>query len=170
MLEDRQVSKVEKVDRVQACPHNGCLRSDRPARTFMSSILEIIDPSGIDMSRDIKSRLELFTEGAVHVQRIALNMAQIEKFNPPPNPAKLSDPRAADYVKRFGDESWELDALEPAILVDRISRAVLQFRDEARWAEAIEEENKGLRTLQSLRDHFGDVVLFLRDFEATEHP
>jgi len=70
------------------------------------------DPSGVDMTRDIRDRLLVF--GAdVEVNRIALNMDQINRFNPPPNFAKLKDKRAPDYIARFGKDSWELDALEP---------------------------------------------------------
>lgn len=43
------------------------------------------------------------------------------------------------------------------------------YRDPDLWAEAEAEEQKGLRTLKSLRDHFSDVVLFLRDVEAAEN-
>ena len=45
------------------------------------------DPSGIDMTRDIQERLELF--GAdVYVKRVALTMNQIQTYNPPPEPGK----------------------------------------------------------------------------------
>ena len=54
------------------------------------------DPSGIDMTRDIQERLELF--GAdVYVKRVALTMNQIQTYNPPPNPAKITDSRASKY-------------------------------------------------------------------------
>ena len=52
------------------------------------------DPSGIDMTRDIQDRMDLFEADNVVVERIALNMDQIRKFNPPPNPAKITDSRA----------------------------------------------------------------------------
>lgn len=45
------------------------------------------DPSGIDMTRDIQERLQMF--GAdVYVKRVALTMNQIGTYNPPPNPAR----------------------------------------------------------------------------------
>jgi hypothetical protein len=66
------------------------------------------DPSGKDMSRDILDRLELFTRGQIKFQRLALNMEQVEQYNPPPNPAKISDSRANGYIAEFGNESWEL--------------------------------------------------------------
>lgn len=66
------------------------------------------DPSGIDMTRDIQERLELF-EADVEVKRIALTMEQIHEFTPPPNPAKLSDSRCGGYIKKYGYSSWELE-------------------------------------------------------------
>lgn len=66
------------------------------------------DPSGIDMTRDIQERLQMF--GAdVYVKRVALTMNQIGTYNPPPNPAKITDSRASKYIDEYGNESWELD-------------------------------------------------------------
>ena len=75
------------------------------------------DPSGIDMTRDIQERLQMF--GAdVYVKRVALTMNQIGTYNPPPNPAKITDSRASKYIDEYGNESWELDALEPQVITD----------------------------------------------------
>ncbi len=80
------------------------------------------DPSGEDMVRDIAARLEMF--GAdVKVEKLALTMAQVTQYNPPPNPAKMSDPRAAGYVEEFGEQSWEVDALPPNVLAGIIQGA-----------------------------------------------
>lgn len=83
------------------------------------------DPSGIDMTRDIQDRLRMFGT-SVTVERIALNMPQIEEHQPPPNPAKTTDSRYDSYIAEYGDESWELDALDPRILVELITEAVEQ--------------------------------------------
>jgi hypothetical protein len=45
-----------------------------------------------------------------------LNMDQVKRYRPPPNPAKLTDSRADGYVDRFGTKSWELDALDPPVI------------------------------------------------------
>ena len=89
------------------------------------------DPSGIDMSRDIEERLVMFGVDSFmfYFNRIALNMEQIEEFAPPPNPAKLTDSRCSSYIKRFGYESWELDALEPKVIHDLITTNVTQYWD-----------------------------------------
>lgn len=98
------------------------------------------DPSGMDMTRDIQDRLDMFSEwyGAVTVNRIALNMDQIEEYDPPPNPAKLSDSRSRDYVARYGYESWELDALEPAVLTQLIEDHTLDYLDQTAWDDAVD--------------------------------
>lgn len=87
------------------------------------------DPSGIDMTRDISDRLELFGAN-VEVLRIALNFDQIEEFAPPPNPAKVTDSRAGAYIKAYGKSSWELDALEPHILTGLISEQIEWLTDD----------------------------------------
>ncbi len=127
------------------------------------------DPSGIDMSRDIEDRMSTFVYhnwnglGKFIVHRIALNMDQVQSYNPPPNPAKATDSRFRDYQEKFGDESWELDALEPGVLVKLITEEVLKYRDEKLWAEAVNKEARGRRTIQMILTYFNDVVQFLRE-------
>ncbi|KKL20583.1 hypothetical protein LCGC14_2454000, partial [marine sediment metagenome] len=79
------------------------------------------DPSGIDMTRDIQDRLYMFGS-RVAVRRIALDMKQVEKYSPPPNPAKTTDSRYAAYRDEYGDDSWELDALDPRVITELITR------------------------------------------------
>jgi len=86
------------------------------------------DPSGLDMTRDIQERLTLF--GAdVHVNRIALNIDQVKQYKLPPNPAKITDSRAGKYIAAHGNSSWELDALEPSVLAELISKNILSYLD-----------------------------------------
>lgn len=99
------------------------------------------DPSGIDMTRDIQKRMQLF-DADVCVVRIALNLKQIEKYRPPPNPAKITDSRYAKYVQKYGNESWELDALEPIVIDRLIQKNVLKYFDTETYNQAIEQEEK----------------------------
>lgn len=101
------------------------------------------DPSGIDMTRDIVDRISMFARTPVEVKRIALNFDQIEEFSPPPNPAKMSDPRGGDYVARFGRSSWELDALDPKTL-DRLIREAVEpyINRETMEANRTEQEDE----------------------------
>ena len=95
------------------------------------------DPSGIDMTRDIQDRLSIFCAD-VEVRRIALNMNQIEQYNPPPNPAKITDTRFAAYSQEHGDESWELDALEPSVLKNLIQTEIRSLMNEDRFNARME--------------------------------
>ncbi len=112
------------------------------------------DPSGIDMTRDNADRLEMFAGTPVSVQRLALNMDQVDALKPPPNPAKLSDSRAAGYVERFGYKSWELDALDPRYIRDLISDAVNLIRDPEVWGRSLAQEVNERERLQELAKTF----------------
>lgn len=119
------------------------------------------DPSGKDMSRDITDRLELFTGRALKFERLALNMDQVEQYQPPPNPAKITDSRANAYIAEFGNESWELDALEPSVLEALVRSAIEGVVDEDAMAEAQAEQDKHRKTLGMIADRFNEVEEFL---------
>ncbi len=106
------------------------------------------DPSGIDMTRDNKDRLDLFTRlpGGVEVNRLALNMDQVDQYSPPPNPAKITDSRAKEYIKRFGKTSWELDALEPQVMATMIEETIHQYIDWDEW-EFVAEKEKDIKDM-----------------------
>lgn len=94
------------------------------------------DPSGIDMTRDLRERLALFCDSEeFELERIALNMDQIRQYQPPPNPAKMTDSRSGDYVKIFGRASWELDALTPRQLIELVENKVSPWIDDEAWKE-----------------------------------
>jgi hypothetical protein len=109
------------------------------------------DPSGIDMTRDILDRQELF-EGSNQIVRIALNMDQVRKHKPPPNPAKMTDTRCEGYVKKFGRSSWELDALEPRMLRSLIEKTVKKYRDEKTYKKTLKQEAEHRKVLERVVD------------------
>ncbi len=82
------------------------------------------DPSGLDMTRDVKERLTMFSRSPVNVERLALNHDQIIALNPPQNPAKDTDARYREYLAKYGPVSWELDAIEPRALADLVTAAI----------------------------------------------
>lgn len=118
------------------------------------------DPSGIDMTRDIGARLELF-EADVEIKRLALNIDQIRQYNPPPNPAKMADSRADEYVRRFGTSCWELDALDPRVISDLIEKAIKERLDQGPWDEALERQATARRLLEETADEWERVVEML---------
>jgi len=114
------------------------------------------DPSGIDMTRDVEERLRLFAECdpndtmTVEVVRVALNIDQVKRLNPPENPAKLSDSRASAYIQSFGPSSWELDAIEPKLLAEMVSAAIGSTVDDALWKESGKEQDAGRNYIRQM--------------------
>lgn len=98
------------------------------------------DPSGIDMSRDILDRLAKTFMAEHEFIRVALNMDQIKQYNPPPNPAKTTDKRYRKYQEEYGDDSWELDALDPLKFGALIEEQLNSIRDDVQWAKDVEEK------------------------------
>lgn len=113
------------------------------------------DPSGLDMSSDIENRLTMFTGTDFIYKRLALNMDQVEEFGPPPNPAKVTDSRYAGYVVEYGEESWELDALDPEYMEELIRENILQYRNEKVFREDIDREREYIETLKELAENWG---------------
>ncbi len=120
------------------------------------------DPSGMDMTRDIRDRLTLFRAGDVTINRLALNMDQVDHYNPPPNPAKESDARFAEYSLEYGTESWELDALDPKVLGTLVKTAVEDVIDKRAWKASERADEQGRAELGALTEHYTDVVDFMR--------
>lgn len=161
------------------------------------------DPSGIDMTRDIRDRLRTFTtqdflnahadiwtppatvkvsdieremkrkvglsavgiEDAIEVRRIALNMDQVDEYDPPPNPAKLTDSRVDGYIDRFGESSWELDALEPSVLDDLIQENIQGTIDFERWEVHDESERQERARLQYVADRWESLA---EEYDSTQ--
>lgn len=121
------------------------------------------DSSGLDMIRDIRDRItEFLTEGDDYTEpdfeviQLALNMDQIRQYNPPPNPAKLSDPRAKWYIQKYGQSSWELDALRPDVLIKIAEEGILRFMDVERYNNWIELEEKQKQALQEFGEDLAE--------------
>src|SRR5262249_62005753 len=68
-----------------------------------------LDPSGVDAARDIEAKLRRYAPDAeIHFERPAVTREQVEEWNLPTRPTKMTDSRA----KKFGSAtSVELDAI-----------------------------------------------------------
>ena len=96
--------------------------------------------------------MELFLDGGVsyRVEKLALTMAQVEEHQPPPNPAKLSDRRAAKFIAKYGRQSWEVDALPPGVLRQIIEVRFEQLLDLDAMAAVKVQEQKDIRRLTEI--------------------
>ncbi len=108
------------------------------------------DPSGVDMTRDVSRRLNLYSDGLVQVHRCALTIEQVRQLDLPPDPAKMGDSRAADYVERFGDGSWELDAVPVEELVRMLEGQISVLLNRPAWDRELTLQNTEQEKLQDL--------------------
>src|SRR5262245_5342375 len=129
------------------------------------------DPSGLDMSEnDMPTRFETFLrkydQPPIKVLRIALNLDQVEQYNPPPNFAKETDARYPAYRKKYGDQCWEVDALNPDTLIALYQADIDDLKDDDLYAEMEAREDDERKLLSAASDRWGDVARFLGEGRA----
>lgn len=116
-------------------------------------------PSGLDMVRDIRERLQTmlvadFEEDYVsknlEVHHIGLTQEQIKLHEPPPNPTKVQDPRADWYINNFGETCWEVDALNPGVLHEVIDEKVKQLIDFDKFDAVLAKEELDKKVLKGV--------------------
>jgi hypothetical protein len=87
------------------------------------------DPSGLCMSEvDLPERLERYDGDHVILKRVALTADQVRGLPSFPAADKRKDPRYRWFVRNYGNECWELDALDPnrlrAVVRERIEELI----------------------------------------------
>lgn len=108
------------------------------------------DPSGLHMSaEDLPSRLARYG-GQVHLVRTALvegDLADLPSFSAD---TKRADPRYRWFRHQHGATCWELDALNPVVLRDRIERAIVDLLDREAWERAAIAERAECESLETV--------------------
>jgi hypothetical protein len=123
-------------------------------------ILEVLylgdwDPSGLHMSEiDIPTRIEKY-DGYIEIDRLAITEADTKAAGLPSFDAKTKqgDKRYRWFRERYGARCWELDALNPVLLRERVEDAVLDRLEPDAWerAEVVERAEQ-----DSIRDILGN--------------
>jgi hypothetical protein len=120
-----------------------------------------LDPSGWDMTRDIRERVTEFA-GGVNLHRLALNMEQVEEFKPPPSPVKIKDSRHRSYIRMFGSSCWEADAMEPRLLKQLLTAEVLRHRDEDIWKASLARQEAERARILPFHTHFRELERYIQ--------
>ena len=117
------------------------------------------DPSGLHMSAvDLPGRLYNYG-GDVELVRLALTVDDCYRRPDLPDEdalpsfsvdTKRRDPRYQWYRERFGSQCWELDALSPVVLRDRVADAIDGVLDHDAWNRAEVVERAERESLQSI--------------------
>ena len=141
------------------------------------------DPSGIDMTRDVTERVRQYSSltasvvadyqnemgtsnrpRSVHIEvrRLALNLDQVNELQLQPNPTKLTDSRAPDYVDQFGTDSWELDAIPVEQIDELISNEIQSIMDQPLYDARVQLDSEYSRQLNELPPNWDEVIRFLQ--------
>jgi len=80
------------------------------------------DPSGLYIDQDLE-----FSCVFNNFTRKALTQDQIEEHKLPSVQVNKNDPRSPAYLSQYGNEGWELDALEPNLLKDLVKTAIEEY-------------------------------------------
>jgi len=72
-------------------------------------------------------RVALLRAAERGVKRIALTLEQIKRYRPPSLPVNRRDSRAKDYMKKYGDRCWELEALRPRTLLKTVREKLEEY-------------------------------------------
>lgn len=106
------------------------------------------DPSGLYMSEvDLPRRLERYG-ASLSMQRVAVTAQDfhLPKFSAD---TKKKDKRYPWFVDRFGKDCWELDAIDPNDLRERVSEQIESCINLLRWERMVSVEQA---EMESMRD------------------
>lgn len=78
------------------------------------------------------------------IKKIALTPEDVIKYDLPPDFTKKTDSRAAKFIKKYGDQAVELDALPLPVLQQKIRQSIEENIDLEAFKEiqAIEERER----------------------------
>ncbi|QEZ48949.1 hypothetical protein [Cupriavidus oxalaticus] len=129
------------------------------------------DPSGLYMSEaDLPERLHRYTQGLdIHhednvlpvIERVALTADDVADLPSFSVEDKRTDARYAWYVERYGRRCWELDAMNPVDLRERVTKAIEALMDREAWNHSVAV---GEAERRSMLDHAATMkAIFDRD-------
>jgi hypothetical protein len=115
---------------------------DDDGRELVALYVGDYDPSGMFMSEeDLPARLDKYGGDHVILSRIALIPAQVGGLQSFPATDKKKDTRYKWFVANYGDQCWELDAMDPNDLRDCVETAIKELIEPEAW-ERCEIVNK----------------------------
>lgn len=97
------------------------------------------DPYGLNMIEDISEAFLGYWDfpDIIHV---AITKEQIEKYNLPPSPRKIIDPRTKSYIQKYGEKSWEIESMNPIDLHQIIKEQIEGIIDMEIFLDRVESE------------------------------
>jgi hypothetical protein len=138
------------------------------------------DPSGFDLERDLREKLERYSGrdvwachsdigldenprtfaeiGVVYWHRLGVVASDFGDHDLIELPVKPSDMRAAGFLKDHGERCAEIDAIPPTELRRRVTDAIERHIDQRRWRRLQRVEAAEQETINRVADQLGAVA------------
>jgi hypothetical protein len=142
------------------------LSEDDDGRDLVLLYVGDYDPSGMFMSeKDLPDRFEKYDGDHIDLRRVALTREQTTGLlsfpasDKGPKNGKKGDPRYGWFVQYYGNQCWELDALDPRTLRDAVEAAIKELIEPVAWSrcEVVDKAE---------RDNISD---FLKKWKDPDH-
>ena len=124
------------------------------------------DPSGFDLERDLREKLERYSgrlcagdsepdDRSFRWVRLGVRHEDFARFNLVRLPVKARDRRSAGFRRVHGNDCSELDALPPSELRRRLEEAISSHIDPEQWSRLLEVERLEQETLDIMVQAWG---------------
>lgn len=125
-------------------------------------VLSDFDPDGEEICHSFaRSMRDDFGVKDIHAEKVALRQDQAIRYNLPPSmDAKPTSSNYKKFVKQFGTQVFELEALPPAEMQDILRRAIDSVIDVAAFNQEVDAEKQDAAQLDQVRQQ---VHLMLRE-------
>jgi hypothetical protein len=113
------------------------------------------DPSGLYMSmHDLPDRLAKYGGDHVTLERVALLPDDVGRLPSFDAATKKKDSRYKWFTRHYGVRCWELDAMDPNDLRDRVEQSIMDEIEPTAWARCQRAQEAEVESLQSLLDQW----------------
>jgi hypothetical protein len=107
------------------------------------------DPSGLCMTEiDLPKRIKEYGGAHIELRRIALTAEQARTLPGFSVEDKKKDPRYKWYKTNYGDECWELDAMDPRELRDLVRTEIEALIDDDLWTQEEEMQEREQKSIE----------------------
>jgi len=113
------------------------------------------DPSGLLIETVAQGEMDHKT--GIRFARLALTMQQIKRFRPPSRPVNPKDSRAKEYIAKYGDRCWEVEAIRPRTLYRLIEKGLKENVPPEFLAEA-EAREKAARLARPVTERLRKTI------------
>lgn len=116
------------------------------------------DPSGLCMSEhDLPKRIKKYGGDHIRMKRIALTADQTPPLRSFSVESKTRDTRYKWFKKNYGDQCWELDAMDPRDLRTIVETEINSLIDRDLWERQEAHEEREKKSIESLLRWWANV-------------